>query len=207
MVFCQKEEELMKSLKAFWSTYSPNVVKFWTNQAVMSILGISVGLATIALDNLVFAIIGSVFTVGILCYLQYDNAFQLGLKDHYRPIDVKRPKRALGFKIALLGSSPLFLLVVLGLIFRLLSLESPSVVTQLIYYAIHGSYIQVHALIMESFQTTTVLNGVLNWTFCLAYTLPVILVSSIGYLLGAADKPLRTLFGMKYIPDSHDVKH
>lgn len=196
----------MKSLKAFWSSYSPNVVKFWTNQVVMSILGISVGLATIALDNLVFAVIGSVFTVGILCYLQYDNAFQLGLKDHYRPVDVKRPKRSLGLKIAFLGSLPLFLLTVLGLIFRLLSLESPSVVTQLIYYAIHGSYIQTHAIVMGAFQAATVLNGVLNWLFCLAYTLPVILFSSIGYLLGAADKPLRTFFGMKYVPDSHDVK-
>ena len=199
----------MRSLKAFWSAYSANLVKFWTNQIVMSILGISVGLATIALDNTPFAIIGCVFTVGLLCYLQYDNAFQLGLKDHYRPIDVKRPKRTLGLKIGLLGSVPLVVFVVLGLLFQLTGLESPTVITQLIYYAIHGSYIQLHALIKsaELFQTASMMNGALNWLLCLAYVLPALLCSAIGYLLGADDKPLRTFFGLKYVPDGKKEKH
>lgn len=199
----------MRSLKAFWSAYSANLVKFWTNQIVMSILGISVGLATIALDNTPFAIIGCVFTVGLLCYLQYDNAFQLGLKDHYRPIDVKRPKRTLGLKIGLLGSVPLVVFVVLGLLFQLTGLESPTVITQLIYYAIHGSYVQLHALIKsaELFQTASMMNGALNWLLCLAYVLPALLCSAIGYLLGADDKPLRTFLGLKYVPDGKKEKH
>ena len=199
----------MRGLKAFWSAYSANLVKFWTNQIVMSILGISVGLATIALDNAPFAIIGCMFTVGLLCYLQYDNAFQLGLKDHYRPIDIKRPKRTLGLKIGLLGSVPLLILGLLGMLFQLVSLESPTVITQLIYYAIHGSYVQLHALIKsaELFQTASVLNGMLNWLLCLAYALPAVLCSAIGYLLGANDKPLRTYFGIKYVPDAKKEKH
>jgi hypothetical protein len=196
----------MKKLRDFWSLHSYHLVAFWRNQIVMSILGISVGLATIALKNDAIAIVGCLFSVGLLCYLQYDNAFQLGLKDRYRPIDVKRPKRSLGLKIALLGSIPLAFITLLGLLFQLLSLDSPTVTTQLIYYAIHGSYIQTHALIKSAdmFQTASLLNGVLNWGLCLAYTIPVVFFSTIGYLLGAADKPLRTFFGIKYKPDSHD---
>ena len=169
---------------------------------MMSILGISVGLATIALKNNAVAIIGCVFSIGLLCYLQYDNAFQLGLKDRYRPIDVKRPKRSLGLKLALLGSAPIFLICVLGMIFQIISLESPVVGIQLVYYAFHGSYIQTHALIKSAdlFQDASLLNGVLNWVLCLAYTIPVIVSMALGYFLGACDKPLRTLFGMKYTP-------
>lgn len=209
MVFHQKEEQQMKKLKAFWSLYSVNLVKFWTNQIVMSILGISVGLATIALNHSAVALIGCVFTIGLLCYLQYDNAFQLGLKDHYRPIDVKRPKRVLGLKIALLGSVPLLLLSLLGMLFQVLYLDSPSVITQLLYYAIHGSYVQAHALIKsaEMFQTASLVNGILNWLLCMAYALPAILSATLGYILGAKDKPLRTYFGIKYAPISEKEKH
>lgn len=192
----------MKKLRNFWSLHSYHLVSFWRNQIVMSILGISVGLATIALKNDVIAIFGCVFSIGLLCYLQYDNSFQLGLKDRYRPIDVKRPKRSLGLKLSLLGSAPLFLVCVLGLIFQIASLESPAVGTQLVYYAIHGSYIQTHALIKsaELFQTASLLSDVVNWILCLAYTIPVIVSMTLGYYLGACDKPLRTFFGIKYIP-------
>ena len=192
----------MKNLRNFWSLHSYHLVSFWRNQIVMSILGISVGLATIALKNDVIAIFGCVFSIGLLCYLQYDNSFQLGLKDRYRPIDVKRPKRSLGLKLSLLGSAPLFLVCVLGLIFQIASLESPAVGTQLVYYAIHGSYIQTHALIKsaELFQTASLLSDVVNWILCLAYTIPVIVSMTLGYYLGACDKPLRTFFGIKYIP-------
>lgn len=199
----------MKKLKAFWSLYSGNLVKFWTNQIVMSILGISVGLATIALNSPAVAWIGCVFTIGLLCYLQYDNAFQLGLKDHYRPIDVQRPKRTLGWKIAFLGTVPLFLLSLFGLLFQVFALDSAAVITQLVYYAIHGSYVQTHALIKsaELFQTASLLNGVLNWALCIAYTVPAIVCSGLGYLLGSKDKPLRTFFGIKYIPDGAKEHH
>jgi hypothetical protein len=86
--------------------------------------------------------------------------------------------------------------------FQISSFEAPTVGIQLIYYVIHGSYIQTHALIKsaELFQTASLLSDVLNWALCWAYTIPVIVSMTLGYYLGACDKPLRTFLGIKYVP-------
>lgn len=180
----------MKRLGTFWSTYSRQIVRFWTNQLVMSFLGISVGLATIALGNDVLSVIGCIFSVSFYCILQYDSLFQLGEKHHYRPADADRPSKTLGLKISLFGSCPLILLILIGLLLSILSLDDSAVVCKLIYYALHGSYLQLH--------TYFATRGVGVWLVCLLFTLPAILSAALGYLLGAIDRPLRTFFGIRY---------
>ncbi len=194
----------MKQLKQFWSVYSRQIIRFWTNQLVMSFLGISIGLATIALDNLAMSIIGSVFSICFLCFLQYDNLFQLGLKVHYRSMDIAQPKRNLGLKISVLASLPLFILILLGVILQITQLESASMVFKFIYYALHGSYMQLHAFFTVQvgiLSSSSIFMQCVGWLFYLLYTFPAIICSALGYVLGSKDRPLRTFFGIKVTGD------
>ena len=196
----------MHALKRFWSNYSTNIVRFWTNQIVMSLLGISVGLATIAFDNFALAFIGCFFTIGLLCVLQYDNMFQLGEKHHFMHSDTIRPGKGLGFKIALIGSIPLFILVIVGLLLEIVfENRDASTICNLIYYGLHGSYIQTHAFVsaLPIFDTNEFTVGILRWSACAIYILPVIFCSGLGYFLGSKDIPLRSLFGIKVSKEHH----
>lgn len=176
-------------MKQFWNTYSRQIIRFWTNQIVMSILGISIGLATIGLGIDVVSIIGCVFSVGLLCFLQYDNLFQLGEKDHYRPADAARPAKTLGLKITLLGSCPLILLILIGILVTLFLSDDAEVICKLIYYALHGSYLQLHTYLPNT--------HVMGWLVCLLFTLPAIFSGTLGYLLGALDRPMLMIFSRK----------
>lgn len=179
----------MNRLREFWTTYSRQIIRFWTNQIVMSILGISVGLATIKLSVPAIAIVGCAFTVGLLCFLQYDNLFQLGEKHHYRPADVARPAKTLGLKVTLIGSCPLLLLILIGMLATCFLSDEAEVTCKLIYYALHGSYIQLHTYLPNT--------HMMGWLVCLLFTLPAILSGTLGYLLGALDRPIHMLFSAK----------
>jgi len=188
----------MSRLIEFIKTYASNIVRFLTNQIVCSILGISVGFATIAFGNLALSVVGCVFTIGFICFLQYDNLFQLGEKHHYKHVDQARPTKSLGFKIALLSSVPLFVLIAVGFVLQVFSLEDAAAICKLIYYAIHGPYIQLHALMIDAgvLNAESLLSQCIGWLFYLLYTVPVILFSALGYALGAKDRPIRSLFGL-----------
>ena len=197
---------MMKAIKSFWTSYSSNIVRFWTNQIVMSLLGISVGLATIAFDNLAISLIGCCFTIGLLCFLQYDNMFQLGEKHHFMHTDAVRPSKSTGFKIAIMGSVPLLVLVLLGVVLEVAFQNADaSTVCNFLYYAVHGTYIQAHALIssLPIFGNSALVEGILRWSACTLYILPAVLLSGLGYYLGAKDITLRSLFGIKSAPKHH----
>ena len=179
----------MRGFREFWNAYSRQTIRFWTNQIVMSILGISIGLATIALGIPAVSIIGCVFSIGLLCFLQYDNLFQLGEKHHYRAADAARPGKALGLKIALLGSCPLILFILIGMLVTLFLSDEAEVVCKLIYYALHGSYLQLHTYFPKT--------NLMGWLVCLLFTLPALLSGTLGYLLGALDRPLHMMFSTK----------
>lgn len=183
----------MTRLKEFWSAYSRQVVRFFTNQLVMAFLGICVGLATIAFGNTVLAVIGCVFSVGFMCILQYDSMLQLGEKDHYRPADATRPAKTLGLKISLLGSCPLFLVILTGMLLCVFASDETEAICKLIYYALNGSYLQLHSFLPN--------RDLIGWSVFLLATLPAIFSASLGYFLGAIDRPLRTFFGIRYTGD------
>lgn len=187
----------MNRLREFWSTYSRNVIRFWTNQLVMSFLGISVGLATIALKSEAVSALGSALCIGLLCFMQYDNLFQLGEKHHFRPADASRPAKSLGLKVALLGSCPLLLVILLGLLVSVFASDNVQVIFMLIHIALHGSYL--YPLTFLSVEGTIGwLGGPLGWLVCLLFLLPEVLLAGLGYLLGSKDRPLRTFFGIRY---------
>ena len=179
----------MKRFREFWIAYSRQIVRFWTNQIVMSILGISIGLATIALGINAVSIIGCAFSIGLLCFLQYDGLFQLGEKHHYRAADAARPAKTLGLKITLFGSCPLILFILIGMLMTLFLSDEAEVICKLIYYALHGSYLQLHTYLPKTHIT--------GWLVCLLCTLPAILSGTLGYLLGALDRPLHMIFSGK----------
>ena len=187
----------MNRLREFWSAYSRNIIRFWTNQLVMSFLGISVGLATIALKNEAVSALGSALCIGILCFMQYDNLFQLGEKHHFRPADANRPAKSLGLKIAVLGSCPRLLVILLGLLVSVVASDDVHVIFMLIHIALHGSYL--YPLTFLSVEGTIGwLGGPLGWLVCLLFLLPEVLFAGLGYLLGSKDRPLRTFFGIRY---------
>ena len=179
----------MERLREFWAAYSRQIIRFWTNQIVRSILGISIGLATIALKIEAVSIIGCAFSVGLLCFLQYDNLFQLGEKHHYRPINEARPAKTLGLKVTLLGSCPLILLILIGMLMTLFLSDNAEVICKLIYYALHGSYLQLHTYFPKT--------HLMGWLVCLLFTLPAILSGTLGYLLGSLDRPIHMIFSRR----------
>ena len=185
-------------LKKFFSENSRYILKFLINQIVMSFLGLCIGLPTILLNVLPVSIIGCVFSVAMLCFLQYDFLFHLGEKHCYLPDDQEKPKNNLGLKIALWGSLPTFVVIAVGLAFRLL-IEKITVVPLFIYYGLNGTYVQLYALINSGVSQIPdpVLSGCIMWGFCLLFTVPAIVSSWLGYYLGSKDKPLRTVFGIK----------
>lgn len=185
-------------MRQFFKENGRYVGKFLINQIIMSFLGLCVGLPTIVLNVVPVSIIGCVFTVAMLCFLQYDFAFHLGEKHCYLPVDQVKPKSSLGLKIALAGSVPTFVIILVGLSFRLL-FESATVVPLLVYYGLNGTYVQLYALINAgiSQMDNALLSGCIMWLFCLLFTAPGIISTSLGYYLGSKDKPLRTLFGIK----------
>lgn len=186
----------MKRLKEFWKTYAREIVRFWTNQIVLSVLGLSVGLATIALDQIVISVIGCIFTISFLCILHYDSLFQLGNKHCYRSQSVEHPAKTLGWKISLLASVPLFLLVLIGFLFQLGSVSSAAVVCRLLFCGLEGNYIHFHTF-FTFLQTDALSMQCLSWGFFLLYTFPAVFASALGYYLGAIDRPLRTFFGIR----------
>ena len=164
----------------------------------MSFLGLCIGLPTILLKNTVVSIIGCIFSIGMLCFLQYDFLFNLGEKHCFLPADQPRPKRNLGLKIALVGSIPTYLIIAIGLIFRL-TMDKITVIPLLVYYGLNGTYVQTYALInsLVGQMSDLVLSGCIMWGFCIVFTIPAIVSSSLGYYLGSIDKPLRSFFGIK----------
>ena len=185
-------------LKTFFSENSRYIVKYFINQIIMSFLGLCIGLPTIILKNTVVSIIGCIFSIAMLCFLQYDFAFHLGEKHCYLPEDQQRPKKSLGIKIALVGTIPTFLVIFIGFIFRL-TMEKVTVVPLLIYYGLNGTYVQLYALINSGVgqMSNLVLSGCIMWGFCLLFTLPGILSCGLGYYLGSIDKPFRVLLGIR----------
>lgn len=192
----QKEEIIM--LKAFFQENSRYIAKYFINQIVMSFLGLCIGLPTMVLDILPISIIGCFFSVAMLCFLQYDFTFHLGEKHCYLPNDQVKPKKSLGLKIAIIGSIPTVIVIIIGIIFRL-TIEKYATIPMLIYDGLNGTYVQLYAIVNAGVNKipNLVLSGVIMWIVCLLFTLPGIISASLGYYLGSKDKPLRTVFGIK----------
>ncbi len=183
-------------MKKFLSENSDCIVKFIMTHIVMSILGIMVGLAVLSIEGeadsiSAIAIIGSVFTIGFMCFMHYDDMYFVGVKEGIRirseggNIDPLK-----GLKITLLAYSPVMLAGFIAIIMSLVGSDDASGISLLIYYAFQGSFLGLYKI--------RVYLGVIGYV--VITLLPAILVSSLGYYMGLKDKTLRGMMGMNVKP-------
>ncbi len=178
-------------MKRFFNENFDCIFKFVMTHIVMSVMGIMVGLAVLSIDNDAIAIIGSVVTIGFMCFMHYDDMYFVGVKEGIRirseggVIDSWK-----GLKITLLAYSPVLLVGLAAIILDLVASDNVSGIALLIYYAVQGSFLGLYKI--------RVYLGVIGYV--VITLIPAIFVSSLGYYMGLKDKTLRGMMGMKVKP-------
>ncbi len=182
-------------MKRFCSENSSIIVKFILTHIVMSLLGIMVGLAVIVIGGATstITIISSIFTVGFMCFMHYDDMYFYAVKEGIRlraegeKIDVFK-----GLKVTLIAYSPVILVGIVAIIIDLIAggVENASPIALLVYYMMQGSYLTLYG-IREAIGVTG---------YIILTLLPAIIVSSLGYALGVKDKTLRGILGFQVKP-------
>ena len=177
---------------------SKMIFKFMTTHLVMSILGIMVGLAILTLEEgsggfSAIALASSLFTVGFLCFMHYDDSFFAGVKEGIKHrAEGTKPDVFKGLKIALIGYSPVIIIGVIVIIFILATPvgEDNTPIPLLLFYACQGSFLCLYKLLDYI--------GVIGYV--IVTLLPAIIASTLGYAIGCKDKTLRGMFGMSVQP-------
>ncbi len=182
-------------MKRFCSENSPIIVKFILTHIVMSLLGIMVGLAVIVIGGPTSAltIVSSIFTIGFLCFMHYDDMYFYAVKEGIRlraegkKIDVFK-----GLKVTLIAYSPVILVGIVAIIIDLAAggVENASPIALLVYYIMQGSYLTLYG-VREAIGVTG---------YVIVTLLPAIIVSSLGYAFGVQDKTLRGILGFQVKP-------
>lgn len=174
------------------------IIKFMMTHLVMSVLGIMVGLAVLTLEDgsggfSGIAIVASIFTVGFLCFMHYDDSFFAGVKEGIKHrAEGTKPDVLKGLKIALIGYLPVILIGIAVIIVILVTPvgEDHTPIPLLLFYACQGSFISLYKLLEYI--------GVIGYV--IVTLLPSIIASFLGYAIGCKDNTLRGLFGMKVKP-------
>ncbi len=174
------------------------IVKFWLTHAVMSILGIMVGLALLVLEGesegiSLIAIVGSAFTIGFMCFMHYDDMYFVAVKEgiksraENKKIDIYK-----GLKLTLISYAPVIIIGFITVIFTTFAseIENTSVVPMLLYYIFQGSFLGLYKI-------HTYL-GVA--AYVVITLLPAIIAGALAYVLGIKDKTLRGVLGMNVKP-------
>ncbi len=183
-------------MKRFLSENLSIIVKFILTHIVMSVLGIMVGLAIISIESgsgfSPLVIISSVFTIGFLCFMHYDDMYFYSVKEGIRlRADGKKIDVFKGLKITLVAYSPVILIGLITIILHLVNNTSDaSAISLLAYYAFQGSFLTLYRIS----------NYVGIVGYIIISLIPAILFSALGYALGVKDKTLRGLFGIKVKP-------
>lgn len=186
-------------MKQFLKQNSQAIRKFLLTHTVTSLLGIMVGLAIIGFEGEddttgVLSIIASVFTIGFMCFLHYDDMYFIGAKN---AISAKGEGVELdkfrGLKITLLAFSPV---VLIGIITIILDLavntgnDEATVSFLMIYYAVQGAFLSLWKLRLAV--------GVAGYVVITLF--PPVIASVLGYIIGSKQKTLRGLLGFKVKP-------
>lgn len=188
------------------------IVKFLLTHIVMSLLGIMVGLAVLTIENnnsgfSMIAVISSLFTIGFMCFMHYDDSFFCGVKEGIKcRADGTKPDLYKGLKIALIAFLPVILLglaiIVIDLIYIIkgelpfayfggnYELPSELTITTFIYYFFQGSFLPLYALQQHA--------GIIGYVL-VSLIFPM-LSSTLGYAIGAQDKTIRGMLGMNVKP-------
>lgn len=174
------------------------IVKFIVTHIVMSFIGIMVGLAILVKEGNVegmsaLAYIGSIFTVGFMCFLHYDEMFFFGANEGIRArSDEYKLDKFKGLKVVLISYSPVLLCGLVTILVDLFAsnIDNVSPITLLIYYAIQGSYLTLYK-IRETLGVSL---------YVIITLLPAMISALMGYYIGVKDKTLRGLLGFKVKP-------
>ena len=190
-------------MKKFFTDNFDALFKFVKTHFVMSLLGIMVGLPVISFESslygaedgsiTVIAIVASVFTIGFMCFMHYDDMYFIGAKNAISEKGAgKKPDALRGVKITFLAYSPVILIGIITSILSLVPLQSdkPTFISLLVFYVVQGSFIPLYALRFYI--------GV--WGYVLVSLLPAIAASVLGYAIGRREKTLRGMLGFKVKP-------
>jgi hypothetical protein len=157
----------------------------------MSVFGVFIGIAAAVTNNTLVLIGSMVFSIGFLVFLQYDIMFMKGLQDSVRNRDGFRPNKLEGLKLGLLSYAPTLLFALISIIVYFCAFDAFAIFKFVFTFLLHGSYNGTFYLLSD-FISDPVLIGL---TF-----VPVLAATTLGYILGLKDKPLRTFFGIPVKP-------
>lgn len=174
------------------------IVKFMMTHLVMALLGLMVGLAVLSIEGEYYgissvALISSVFTVGFLVFMHYDDMFFCGVKEGIKArADGEKVDVFKGLKISLIAYSPVILI---GLIAAIVIVATPegkdaTPIPMLLFYFFQASFLSLYGL-----QEYVGIIGYIVITL-----LPSIIAGALGYAVGCKDKTLRGIFGMNVKP-------
>lgn len=174
------------------------IVKFMLTHLVMSLLGIMVGLSVLTLENgdngfSSVAIIASLFTIGFMCFMHYDDSFFYAVKEGIKlRAEGGKPDALKGLKIALIGYIPVFVVSIAAILVILLTPEGQdqTPIPMLLFYFTQGSFLCLHKL--KDYI------GIIG--YILVSLVPAIVSSAMGYAIGCKDKTLRGMMGMNVKP-------
>lgn len=184
-------------MKKFYNENSKAISKFFVTHIVMSVLGIMIGLAVLAFEDdqaqgmSLLAIIGSIFTIGFMCFMHYDDMYFIAGREGIRErADNIKPDKLKGLKITLFAYAPTLIVALISVILYLTTSDNVSAVGMLFYYAFQGSFLALYKL-----------RELWGYPIYVAVTLlPAVISSVLGYAMGYSDKTLRGLMGMKVDP-------
>ena len=186
-------------MRQFIKDNSTAIKKFVMTHIIMSLLGIMVGLAIIAFEGEddtsgVLSAIASVFTIGFMCFLHYDDMYFIGAKN---AINANSAGESLdkfrGLKATMIAYSPTIIVGLVTIVFDLLvnTGDDEGVVTALmVYYAFQGSFLALWKLRLAV--------GVTGYV--LITLLPAVIASCLGYYIGSKQKTIRGMLGFKVKP-------
>lgn len=181
----------MQSIKKLFKPYveySSYIFKFWVNQITMSALGLLVSCAISLTDGILpVQIIMALFPVGFMCFLIYDYMFQFGHK-HSVSIEAvhMRLNKIFGLKIFGLSYAPTLLLIVLTAIFSILGVPDVPAITSVVYYILNAYNLGFFWL----------LSGIPAYITMIIMMLPTMIACTLGYFLGATDRPISSMLGI-----------
>ncbi len=174
------------------------IVKFLVTHLVMSVLGIMVGLSILSFENASdsmssIAIIGSIFTIGYMCFMHYDDMYFYAVKEGIRiRSEGGERKYSKGLYLTLIAYSPVIIVGFAAIIIDLTAsgVDNASPIALLIYYFCQGSFLCLYRL-REAVGVTG---------YVLITLLPAIVSSTLGYMIGIKDKTIRGMMGFKVKP-------
>lgn len=177
---------------------SYSIVKFMLTHLVMSLLGLMVGLAILTFENDVagissIALIASAFTIGLMCFMHYDDSFFCAVKEGIQLRGEGRKANPLkGLYIALIGYAPVILigLIAIGIVVFTPEGKDANPIPLLLFYFCQGSFLCLYKLIDYI--------GIIG--YIIVTLLPALISSGLGYAIGSQDKTLRGMLGMNVKP-------